>query len=90
MLKMLTISVLATIMLSSCGDNGAHNSDYLQNNDGTFNVQSRMIEIDRETGFHYLKHSNNSSYMPRYCLTKDNTRGHLMTKDNKLECISSN
>jgi hypothetical protein len=87
MLKILTVGLVATVMLSSCSDNG---TNHYKNNDGTFNIKPSMIEIDRETGFHYLKANNSSSYMPRYCLTKDNTRGQIMTKDNRFDCISLN
>jgi hypothetical protein len=48
------------------------------------------VYIDKDTGFHYLKSGGSSSYLPRYCKTNYNTRGHIMSKDNKLECVSIN
>jgi hypothetical protein len=45
--------------------------------------------IDNETGFYYIKGSY--TYVPKYCLTTDIKRGHLMqTKDNKLYCAQIN
>jgi hypothetical protein len=53
-------------------------------------IYERDFYIDKDTGFHYLKSGSSSSYLPRYCKTNYNTRGHIMSKDNKLECVSIN
>jgi hypothetical protein len=54
-------------------------------------IRQEDVYIDKDTGFHYLKSGSSSSYLPRYCLISfSNKRGHLMTKDNKLECILIN